>query len=43
MDLEMLIDKIDFNQGARQIATQALEMGMKYQKEGAWHSVEELP
>lgn len=43
MDLELLIDKIDFNQGARQIAKQALEMGMKYQKEGAWHSVEELP
>lgn len=43
MDLEMLIDKIDFSQGARQIAKQALELGMKYQKDGAWHPVEELP
>ena len=32
MDLEMLIDKIDFSQGARQIAKQALELVMKYQK-----------
>lgn len=32
MDLEMLIDKIDFSQGARQIAKQALELGMKYQR-----------
>jgi hypothetical protein len=36
MDLELLIDKIDFSQGARQVAKQALELGMKYQKEGAW-------
>ena len=43
MDLELLIDKIDFSQGARQIAKQALELGIKYQKEDAWHSVEELP
>ena len=33
----MLIDKIDFSQGARQIAKQALELGIKYQKEDAWH------
>ena len=32
MDLELLIDKIDFSQGARQIAKQALELGMKCQK-----------
>lgn len=32
MDLELLIDKIDFSQGARQVAKQALELGMKYQK-----------
>lgn len=43
MDLELLIDKIDFSQCARQIAKQSLELGMKYQKGGAWHSVEELP
>lgn len=43
MDLELLIDKIDFSQGARQIAKQALELGIKYQKEDAWHPVEELP
>lgn len=43
MDLELMIDKIDFNQGARQIAKQALELGMKCQKECAWHPVEELP
>ena len=29
MDLELMIDKIDFNQGARQIAKQDLELGMK--------------
>ena len=27
MDLELLIDKIDFSQGARQVAKQALELG----------------
>ena len=43
MDLELLIDKIDFSQGARQIAKQALELGMKCQKDSAWHPVEELP
>lgn len=43
MDLELLIDKIDFSQGARQIAKQAFELGMKCQKDSAWHSVEELP
>ena len=40
MDLELLIDKIDFSQGARQIAKQALELGMKCQKDSAWHPVE---
>lgn len=43
MDLELLIDKIDFSQGARQIAKQAFELGMKCKKDSAWHSVEELP
>ena len=43
MDLELLIDKIDFSQGARQIAKQAFELGMKCQKDSACHSVEELP
>lgn len=43
MDIESLIDKIDFNQGARQIAKQALELGIKCQKESAWHPVDELP
>lgn len=43
MDLELLIDKIDLSQGARQIAKQALELEIKCQKDSAWHPVEELP
>lgn len=43
VDFDLLIDKIDFSQGVRQIAKQAFEVGMDAKFKTAWHDVGELP